>query len=134
MVVCIHVTLSAWSTYRRIWQVLRIDLHVSSPVLAPGETVTYDVVTSGETYNRILLELVQGTRAATLFERLSEVNAVNTYDPRVFDDAGTVTITPELLERFDPGAATLRLTGFGGPKFFRTPPPRVREFAVQLRR
>ena len=134
VVVCVHVVLSAWSTYRRIWQVLRIELRVSSTVLEPGETVTYDVVTSGETYNRILLELVQDAHAETIFERRGEVNAVNTYDPRVFDDTGTVTITPELVQRFAPGPATLRLTGFGGPKFFRTPPPRVRVLAVQLLR
>ena len=65
------------------------------------------MVTSGETYNRILLELVQDGHAETLFERRGEVNAVNTNDPRVFDYAGTVTITPELLQPFAPGAATL---------------------------
>jgi hypothetical protein len=91
------------------------------------------VITSGETRNRILLELVQGTNRETLFEQRAQVNAVNTYDPRVFEYARTVAITPELLARFAPGPATLCLTGFGGPKLLRTPPPRVRELAVQLR-
>ena len=133
-VVCIHLLLSAWSTSPRNWQVLRIKLRVSSPILAAGETVSYDVVTSGETHNRILLELVQGTHSETLFEERSRVSAVNTYDPRLFEYEKTVTVTPELLERFAPGPATLRLTGFGGPKFFRTPAPRIREVKVELRR
>lgn len=133
-VVCVHILFSAWGTYRRIWQVLRLDLEASSLVLTPGETVSYDVVTSGETHNRILLELVQGTHTETLFEQRAQVNAVNTYDPRVFEYARTVTITAELLARFAPGPATLRLTGFGGQKFLRTPPPRVRKLAVELRR
>jgi hypothetical protein len=75
---------------------------------------------------------VQGTHTESLCEERSRVNAVNTYDPRVFDDARTMTVTPELLARFVPGPATLRLTGFGGEKLLRTPPPRVRELAVQL--
>ena len=133
-VVCVHLVFSAWSAYRRIWQVLRIELHASSLILTPGETVSYDVITSGETHNRILLELVQGTNAETLLEQHAQVNTVNTYDPRVFEYARTVTITPEVLARFAPGPATLRLTGFGGQKLLRTPPPRVRELAVRLRR
>jgi len=93
-VVCVHVLFSCWSTYRRIWQVLRIDLQASSLILAAGETVSYDVVTSGETHNRILLELVQGTHTETLLDQRAQVNAVNTYDPRVFEYVRTVTITP----------------------------------------
>jgi hypothetical protein len=132
-VVCVHLVFSAWGTYRRLWQVLRLDLHASSLVLAPGATVSYDVITSGETHNRILLELVQGTKTETLFEQRAEVNRVNTYDPSVFESQRTVRITPELLQRFAPGPATLRLTGFGGEKLLRTPPPRVRELTVELR-
>jgi hypothetical protein len=82
--VCVHVAFSCWSLYRRIRQVLRVDVRVSSTALGPGATVSYDVVTSGEVSNRILLELVQGARAETLFVERGRVNAVNTYDPRVF--------------------------------------------------
>lgn len=131
--VCVHVLFSSWSLYRRIWQVLRIELHASSLILTPGETVSCDVVTSGETHNRILLELVQGTHTETVLEDRAPVNRVNTYDPRVFEYVRTATITSGLLARFAPGPATLRFTGFGGEKLLRTPPPRVRELAVQLR-
>ena len=129
---CMHVVLSCWSTYRRIWQVQRIELRVSSPMLAPGVTVSYDVITSGETRNRILLELEQGTQSETLMEQRARQNAVSAYDPRLFRYTPTVVITPELLARFTPGPATLRLTAFGGPKLLRTPPPRVRELQVTV--
>ena len=127
---CVHIGLSCWSTYRRIWQIQRIELRVSSPVLAPGATVSYDVITSGETRNRILLELEQGAQSETLMEQRAQQNAVSAYDPRLFRYTPTVVITPELLARFAPGPATLRLTAFGGPKLLRTPPPRVRELQV----
>jgi hypothetical protein len=95
-------------------------------------TVSYDVITSGETRNRIVLELEQGTHAETLLEQRARLNAVSAYDPRLFRYTPTVVITPELLARFAPGPATLRLTAFGGPKLLRTPPPRVRELRVTI--
>jgi hypothetical protein len=114
--------------------VLRLDLQVSSVVLSAGGTVSYDVLTTGETRNRIVLELVQGMHAETLVEQQARVSAVSMYDVRLFRNVRSVAITPELLERFTPGSATLRLTGFGGQKLLRTPRPRVRELAVELRR
>jgi hypothetical protein len=131
-VMCMHVMVSCWSFYRRIWQVLRIEVSVSSPVLTPGSTVSYDVITSGETNNRIRLELVQGSHAETLLEHRGRVSSVSAYDLRLFQYTPTVSITAELLARFQPGPATVRLTAFGGQKLLRTPPPRVRELAVRL--
>ena len=132
-VACIYAVLAAWGLYRRIRQVLRIDVHASSRVLVPGSTVGYDVVTSGEAQNRIRLELVQGERREVLLEQRARVSASNTIDPRVFRYTPTVTITPALLVRFHAGPATLRVTGFGGKKLLRTPAPRVRELRVELR-
>ena len=133
-VVAVHIALAGWGFYRRIWQVLRIDLQVSSSVLTPGATVSYHVVTSGEAQNRIVLELVQDTHSETLVEQRAQISAVNMYDPRVFTYAQQIPITPELLQRFAPGSATLRLTGFGGQKLLRTPAPRMREIVVEIRR
>ena len=56
-----------------------------------------------------------------------------TLDPRLFRYTPSVTITPEHLSRFHAGAATLRLTGFGGSKLLRVPPPRTRTMKVELR-
>ena len=129
---CIHMVFFCWSIFRRVRQVLRIELHASSPVLRPGSAVSYDVITSGEVPNRICLELVQGSHAEVMLEQRGALNSISAYDPRVFRYTPTVTITPELLGRFAPGKATLRLTGFGGQKLLRTPAPRVREVPVWL--
>jgi hypothetical protein len=128
----LHMVLFFWSIYRRIWQVTRVDLQVSSATLSPGVKVSTDVITSGETQNRIRLELVQGTHSEVLMERRARVNVISAYDPRRFRYTPAVTITPQLLARFTPGPATLRLTGFGGQKLLRTPAPRVRELPVTI--
>jgi hypothetical protein len=128
----IHMVFATWSFYRRIYQVLRVDLHTSGTVLGPGTTIAYDVITSGEVQNRIRLELIQGEHAVVLREERARVASISAYDPRLFRYLRSTTVTPELLSRFAPGPATLRLTGFGGQKLLRTPPPRVRELAVQI--
>ena len=131
-IACLYLMVFCWSIYRRLWQVQRIELRASSSVLAPGATVSYDVVTSGEVQNRILLELVQGAQTATLLERRTRVSTISALDLRLFRYTPTVLITPELLSRFAPGPATLRLTGFGSQKLLRTPAARVRELPVTI--
>ena len=133
VIACMYFGIFCWSIYRRIWQVQRIELRSSSPVLTPGTIVSYDVVTSGEVQNRILLELVQGQRAVTLLDRMSRVSTISALDLRLFRYTPTVEITPELLARFSSGPATLRLTGFGAQKLLRTPAPRIRELPVTIR-
>jgi hypothetical protein len=130
--VCVHMLFFTWSIIRRYWQVMRLDVTASSTTLIAGSIISFDVVTSGETQNRIRLELVQGTHAEMLLEQRAAVNAVSAYDPRVFEYLRSVTITPQLLSRFAPGAATIRLTGFGGQKLLHVPAPRIREIPVQL--
>jgi hypothetical protein len=129
----IHMVLFSWSIYRRLVQINHIELTTSSNVLAPGVKVSYDVITSGEVRNRILLELVQGAHREVVGEQLSRVNYISGYDPRIFRYERAITLTPEFLSRFVPGPATLRLTGFGSQKLLQTPAPRVRELPVQIR-
>jgi len=129
---CIHMVFFCWSIFRRLRQVLRIEMIASSHVLAPGSTVSYDVITSGEVQNRIRLELIQGAHTETLLEQRGAVNGLSAYDPRVFRYTPTVTITPALLARFTAGPATLRVTGFGAQKLLHTPAARVRELQVEL--
>lgn len=128
----ITVMLCSWSAYRRIWQVLRLDLTVSSPVLAPGATISADVITTGEVPNPMRLELIQGSHRETLWEGHGKLPTVRSFDPRLYRYTPTVVITPQLLARFTPGQAMLRLTGFGMQKLLRTPPDRVRELPVTL--
>jgi len=131
-VACVYMVSFSWSIYRRLRQILRIELRTPSLVLSPGSMVGYDVVASGETQNRIRLELVQGARRQILLEQRTNVNSVSGLDPRVFRYRPTVAITPELLTGFQSGPALLRVTGFGGQKLLHTPAPRQRELRVQL--
>ena len=48
--------------------------------------------------------------------------------------AMAVVLTPELLGRFEAGAALLRATARGRPQWLREPPPEAREIAVELQR
>src|SRR5690349_21262985 len=89
----IHMVFFTWSIFRRIRQVIHIEVG-SPPVLTPGATVSYDVITSGEVHNRIRLELVQGTRTEVLREERSRVNAISAYDPRIFRYERTIRLTP----------------------------------------
>ena len=134
MVACLYAVSFSWSIYRRIRQVIRIEARASSLVLSPGATVGFDVVTSGEVQNRIRLELVQGAQREILLEQRASRNRVSGLDPRVFRYAPTVVVTNAHLARFDPGPATLRVTGFGGMKLLRTPAPRVSELQVRVER
>jgi hypothetical protein len=129
----IHMLFFTWSIYRRLRQIIHIELTSSDMVLTAGTTVSYDVIASGEVRNRIRLELVQGTHAETLREELSRVNYISSYDPRIFRYQRSQRITTQLLAHFESGPATLRLTGFGSQKLLQTPAPRVRELAVQIR-
>jgi hypothetical protein len=131
-IACLYAISFSWSIYRRLWQVLRIEVRASSGVLVPGSMVGYDVVTSGEAQNRIRLELVQDARTAVLLEQRASVNGVSGLDPRLFRYTPSIPLTPAHLARFHSGPATLRVTGFGGTKLLRTPAPRVREMQVRL--
>ena len=133
-VACLYAVSFSWSIYRRIRQVLRIEVRASAIVLRPGVTVGYDVVTSGEVNNRIRLELVQGAHAEVLLEQRAPVNRISGLDPRVFRSTPDVALTAPLLQRFEPGPATLRVTAFGGQKLLHTPAPRVREMRVRVER
>src|SRR5262245_20033955 len=82
-VACAYAVLAAWGMYRRIFQVLRVD--ISAPAsLVDGSAVSIDVIATGEVRNRIVLELVQGERRETLIDTLSRLSASNTIDPRLF--------------------------------------------------
>ena len=130
--VCLHLTASCWSFYRRIWQVQRTEVIATTTVLAPSAIIGYDVITSGEVRNLIRFELVQGTQREVLLEQRADRNHISEYDPRLFRYTPRFTIGAETLSRFREGPAALRLTVFGGQKLLRTPAARVRELQVHL--
>lgn len=132
-VACIYGVLFWWNMVARIRQVMHIEARVSSMTLTPGATVGYDIITSGEVPNRLVLELVQGERREILFQQRAGFHRIRAIDPRVFRYTPTVTLTPARLSGFETGPATVRVTGYGEQKLLRIPAPRVREVAVLLR-
>jgi hypothetical protein len=59
----VHVVLATFSGYRAIWQIWRLELHVSDTVLRPGATLGFDLVSSGRVESDAQLELIQGAVA-----------------------------------------------------------------------
>jgi hypothetical protein len=131
-IVCVYGVLFWWNMFARIRQIIRIEARVPSTVLTPGSTVGYDVITSGEVPNRLVLELIQGERKEVLFEQHARFHRIRAIDPRVFRYTPSVTLTPAVLSRFQAGPALLRVTGYGEQKLLRTPAPRVREVPVHI--
>ena len=128
----VYLLLFTWNMYRRIWQVLRIEPRAESTTLRPSVLVGYDVITSGVVPNRIRLELVQGERSEVLHEQVARFRTQAVFDVRLLRYTPSVSVTHALLSRFQPGSATLRVTGFGSQKLLRIPAPRVAELQVDL--
>ena len=61
-------------------------------------------------------------------------NELGFFDPRKRYGTDSVTFTPEMLSKFEPGAARLRSVAVGRHQWFRLPPPTVREFDVVIQK
>lgn len=120
------------SGHRAYFQVRSLDLVSSGKVLRGGSSVRASVVTSGRTFARVRLELIQGAHAEKLAEQVVPKNEWAAIDPRQQRATLTATLTPELLARFEAGPALLRATALGGSQWLRVPPPEVRDLEVEV--
>jgi hypothetical protein len=130
----IHLSLATYSGYRAIVQVRGVTLEASDRVLDEGTVARAAVVSSGRVEVTLRLELVQGARAETLATVDVPRSREAAYDPRTKRGHLSARVTPALLARFAPGRAILRATAIGSPQWLRTPPPTVREIAVEIGR
>ena len=130
--IVVHVPLALWSGYRAIVQVQKLELNAPSTVLHDGSTIHVGVVSSGRATVDVWLEMIQGMRAETLGVRRVPTGGNPAYDPRFKYGSMAVVVTPELLGRFEPGAALVRATAHGRSQWLRTPPPEVREVAIEI--
>ena len=128
----VHVVLASWSGYRAIVQVYSVDLTVADSVIRAGSPVTYSAVGSGRVTVTLHLELLQDSLKQPLGQQMINTNTTPSYDPRPIRGGATVSVTPEMLARFAPGAATIRATAIGRAQWLRTPPPTVREIPVVI--
>jgi len=131
--VVVHVVLATFSGYRAIWQIRRLDLRVSDPMLRAGTSVGFDVASWGRVEAGAVLELIQGQVAETLAVRSLPRNGNASYDPRPQRASAAVVLTPAHLAQFQSGAALVRATATGGMQWLRTPPPTIRERRVVIR-
>ena len=130
--VAVHIPLALWSGYRAIVQVQRLELSSTDHVMRGGSAIRVGVVSSGRTSVDMTLEMIQGARAETLGTRHVNGSRNPAYDPRFRRGSLAVALTPELLARFQPGAAVLHATARGRSQWLRTPPPEIRELPVEI--
>ena len=129
-----NLVLALVSGHRAIWQVQRLDVRASAPVLHPGTRLAAAIQSSGRAPTAVVLELVQGEHAELLGEKglPGNRNPAMNFLPR--RDSVVVFVTAEVLSRFAPGPVTVRATGLGSSQWLRVPPPEVRELAAEIPR
>lgn len=128
----VNLVLALVSGHRAVWQVQRLDVRASDPVLRPGVRLSAAIQSSGRAPAALVLELVQGSRVERLGERRlpGNRNPAMNFLPR--RDSVLVIATPSLLARFQPGPAIVRATGLGSSQWLRVPPPEVRELRTAI--
>ena len=93
------------STYRALVQVRQLELKTNEGTLRSGSTVETEVVISGRTMVDVQLELIQGTYSETLGVLNVLKNEFGFFDLRPKHASQRVTITNEILSRFQNGEA-----------------------------
>jgi hypothetical protein len=122
-----------FSSYRAWVQVRSLDLFVPRKELQIGDTIRVRTVSWARTWVDVDLLLVQGAHADTLATHEIPKNHNASIDPRWRRDSIDLVVTEPLLKGYERGPATIRVSATGGPQWLRTPPPLLREAAVQLR-
>ena len=121
------------SAHRAYFQVRSLELNAPQQ-LTDGSVVETSVVSSGRTAVDVVVDLIQGTHSERVLKLHLSGNELGFFDPRKRYGSDSVTLTPELLSKFEPGAARLRSVATGRHQWFRLPPPTVREFEVVIQK
>ena len=132
LVLVIYVIPGLFSSYRAWVQIRSLELVVPGVEIRSGDTVRVRTVSWARTHVDVDLLLVQGASAETLAVHEIPKNHNASIDPRWRRDSIVLVLTESLLKKYERGAATLRATAVGGSQWLRSPPPLVREAAVQL--
>jgi len=133
VVIVVFLAIGMVSAHRAYFQVR--DLELNAPhLLTDGSVVQTSVVSSGRTAVDVVVELVQGTHSEPVLKLHLSGNELGFFDPRKRHGSNSVTLTPEILSKFQPGAARLRSVATGRHQWFRLPPPTVREFDVVIQK
>jgi hypothetical protein len=131
-ILLVLMPLFAISSYRAYVQIKSFDLAVPDSLLRDGGRIDAHVVSWARTFVQLRIELIQGHRVDTLAIKEVPRNWDPVFDFRPRRDSLTVTLTPQMLERFQPGPALVRAAARGSMQWLREPPPQVRERAVLI--
>ena len=130
--VAFYVGVGLVSAHRAYKQVRSLELN--APVsLEPGAVVQTSVLSSGRTTIDVEVDLIQGAHIERLFTMQLRGNQWGFWDPRARQGSSSLILTPEMLSKFEPGAARLRSVATGRPQWTRLPPPTVRELEVEIK-
>lgn len=119
------------SSHRAYFQVRSLELNAPHS-LSVGSSIQAAVVTSGRTPVDVDVDLIQRTQTERLFSLHVRGNELGFFDPRTQNTSQGISLTSELLSKFQPGAARLRSVATGRPQWMRLPPPTVRELDVEV--
>lgn len=131
IVIGVLLVIGMISSHRAYFQVRSLELKAPQS-LSAGAIVETSVVSSGRTTVDVDVDLVQGSNSERLFSLRVPGNELGFFDPRTQHGSKSLALTPELLSKFQPGAARLRSVATGRHQWFRLPPPTVRELDVEL--
>lgn len=126
------LVIGAVSSHRAYFQVRSLELNAPH-TLAAGSVVNTSVVGSGRTQVDVEVDLIQGTHSERLQHLHLTGNNLAFFDPRTQHGSDSVTLTSEILSRFQPGPAHLRAVATGREQWTRLPPPTVREVEVEIK-
>ena len=132
--VATYLVIGAFATWRSYYQVHSLDLQTDNTVLRPGSMITTNLVSYARNRIDVRLELIQGNHLETLSAHQVLSNEWALLDPRIRRASQTVTLSQDLLNRFEAKPVLMRVTAFGRPQWGRTPPPVVRELTMEIQR
>lgn len=131
VVIVALLAIGAVSSHRAYIQVRSLELNAPR-LLSAGAVVETAVVSSGRTTVDVDVDLIQGTHTERLFSFRVRGNELGFFDPRTQRGSKSVTLTSDLLAKFQPGVARLRSVATGREQWMRLPPPTVRELEVEV--
>ena len=129
----IHFSLAAVAGYRALTQIYSVSLDVAPGILTAGAPVSGRVSSAGRTFVPARIELIQGSRKEVLAQTVIDTNRPAFYDFRPKRATLTARIPDDIMQRFAPGPAALRLTADTHMQLMYVPPSKSQTVAVELR-
>lgn len=119
--------------YRAFYQIHSLNLSTNEATLHSGSAITTKVVSYARVPVTVRLELIQGMHSEVLLTKGVRGNEWAFFDPRPQYASQTFIVPADVLARFQNGRAQVRAIAIGRMQLSHTPPPMVREVAVEIR-